>query len=254
MTGASIGGFLGFKDAHLDGKDGRPSRHQNSMPRTWRRNGVFRADGPVNLGLARIGGMLTFRGAHPNGKDKGAAPPSSRTWCDGSHLCDQGFRTDGPVDLGLARIGTGLSFTGAHLNSYGGVALIGTRLTVTGDMSCNGVTTVGGINLTGASIGGSLGFLDAHLDGKDGEALSGIMVNLVSEVCTRACNGVFRADGPVKLNYARIGMALIFSGAHLNGKHQDALFAPGLSVTGVMLCNSMSVDGRICLRTLKSVN
>ena len=35
-------------------------------------------------------------------------------------------------------------------------ALIGTRLTVTGDMICDGVTTVGGIILTGASIGGFL--------------------------------------------------------------------------------------------------
>ena len=51
----------------------------------------------------------------------------------GAMLCDQGFRADGPVNLGFARIGTGLSFKGAHLNGKDGAALIGTRLTVTGE-------------------------------------------------------------------------------------------------------------------------
>jgi cytoskeletal protein CcmA (bactofilin family) len=207
------------RTSHLDGTD-----EEAMLALELDVTGIVRCDrvkaaGQVIMQDARIGGGLVFSGAHLDGKDKEALSAIGMAVA-GDMLCnedDEGdgagerFRAAGGINMMNARIGGGLVFSGAHLDGKDGPALMAGGLTVTGQMSCYGVTAAGQVYMAGASIGGGLVFSGAHLDGKDKEALSAYRLTVAgSMLCNEDDKGDgtgknFRADGGTSLAGASIG-------------------------------------------------
>jgi len=106
LIGASIGGQLSLRGAHLDGKDGTAlTADRLTVIGNMYCDDGFQADGNVNLAGASIGGQLSLRGAHLDGKDGTALTAQSLTVTAGM-FCEGGFQANGAIDLVAAKIET----------------------------------------------------------------------------------------------------------------------------------------------------
>jgi hypothetical protein len=143
----------------------------------------------------------------------------------------------GAICFDRAKINGVFSLRGSHVDGKDGPALSAEQLTVTADMFCDRRFRADGeVNLSGASIGGRLSFLDAHLNAKNPYSVA-LRASSLTVTMDMLCSGGaqvdweidrLHADGRIDLLNATIGGQLVLSGAHLNGKNQLALLAPGI--------------------------
>jgi hypothetical protein len=191
----------------------------------------FAARGGVDLRGARIDGDARFEGARLR-KPGGIALYASVAEIGGLLACD-GIETEGQLRIRGTRIAGGAWFAGARLRADGTAlhavaAHVGEDLRLTPDF-----TAEGGIDISRAVVGASVRLEGAMLVNPDGPAFTGRSVTVVGDV---HCYDGFTAQGPVRLNGARVNGILNFDQAVLATNGAFALTLTRATVRELDLC------------------
>ena len=179
LIGASISGYVHFRDAQLQGNgDTALLADGVRIGRSILCNNEFRTSGQIRLIGATIGGDADFDGASLEGN---GAPTifADGAVIEGNLFCRNGFNSAGEIRLLGARIGGNVEFNGSRILSPFSDALSGDGILVNGDIFFHEeFSAVGKIRLPGAEVRGNMDFRGANLTGSKDSILycSGIHV------------------------------------------------------------------------------
>ena len=223
LSGASIGGQLIFRGAHLDGK-GEPALIADGLKVADAMfcDEGFRACEEVRLVGALIRRPLHLDGAYLDGIDGPALTADGLSATD--IFCRDRFQAHGNIHLHSANIRGALDLRRAHLDGRAGLPLPPTGSWSPAIYSATRDSRPTGRFACTAPESEPAQLRSAHLDGKGFPALTADLLTVVGNLY---CNEEFQADGPVNLSGASVGGQLILSGAHLDGKDGLAFAAEG---------------------------
>jgi hypothetical protein len=196
----------------------------------------------LNLRRARITGGLIVSGAHltkPDPEKNGEAFAMDGAEVTGTVYLEPSrthrFEADGVVSLLGAKVGGGVQAGGACLKNNKGDTLSMDGAEVAGSVFLQPLDghrfeSEGAVSLLATKIGGMLNCVGAHLKAATaaGDALSMDCIEIKGGVFLRASDSTpFEADGPVRLQAAKIGGVLDCFGARFRNATGNALLMEG---------------------------